>query len=52
MTSRLDNVQQQLGLQASGVSRSHGSLVLELARADLLPAVHGEDRVAFDLLLD
>ena len=53
MTSRLDNVQQQLGLQVSGASRSYGSLVLELARADLLPVVQRlKTEFAFDLLLD
>jgi len=53
MTSRLDNVQQQFGLQVSGASRSHGSLVLELARADLLPVVQRlKTEFAFDLLLD
>jgi NADH-quinone oxidoreductase subunit C len=53
MTSRLDNVQQQLGLQVGVASRSHGSLVLELARADLLPVVQRlKTEFAFDLLLD
>ena len=53
MTSRLDNVQQQLGLPISGASRSHGSLILELARADLLPVVRRlKTEFAFDLLLD
>ena len=53
MTSRLDNVQQQLGGQISVASRSHGSLVLELARADLLPVVRRlKIEFAFDLLLD
>ena len=53
MASRFDDMHRQLGSASVSASSSHGTAVIELARADLLPVVRQlKIEFAFDLLLD